>query len=499
MTKKVKKSNRKNNRAGVLFTALVLLILVSLTAWRLKEGPREEPPPGGEPRQEEQEEAKPEQAVRPEPKPEPEPEPEEPEEKSPEQEKAEFLPDYTSAPLLHTTEIRSLSMEVGASGDEVRFNWLSQSGGKGSVMWKNTDTGEEQKFEAQSASASTVGGYYVNKASVTGIQPGASYTYRVGNEDAWSPEYTYRRPKESGRLTFLVTSDAQIGQSEMEEAVETAERWDSVVTRLLRYVPEAEFLFHLGDHVADAQNTEQYELFLDHLALYRIPLAPIVGNHDIINDYGTGRVGGRNFYEHFNVPNRSDTGQSQFDLDGNYYFVRGETLFIVLNSSTIQSFDVLEQYVAKVVQENPDVKWRILAQHFSPYSSVSKYQENNDSQIREYLARAAMDNNVDLVLSGHEHIYARSAIINRECETLNDYNYEPGDTVVNPQGTLYVTCGTSSGCLYHPVEPEVRLMFQNQENVPTALRIDITDTELHLRAYLVDFWTVCDEYTIRKE
>ncbi len=135
MTKKVKKRNRKNNRAGVLFTALVLLILVSLTAWRLKEGPREEPPPGGEPRQEEQEEAKPEQAVRPEPKPEPEPEPEEPEEKSPEQEKAEFLPDYTSAPLLHTTEIRSLSMEVGASGDEVRFNWLSQSGGKGSVMW----------------------------------------------------------------------------------------------------------------------------------------------------------------------------------------------------------------------------------------------------------------------------------------------------------------------------------------------------------------------------
>lgn len=99
-----------------------------------------------------------------------------------------------------------------------------------------------------------------------------------------------------------MTSDAQIGQSEMEEAVETAERWDSVVTRLLRYVPEAEFLFHLGDHVADAQNTEQYELFLDHLALYRIPLAPIVGNHDIINDYGTGRVGGRNFMSILTCP-----------------------------------------------------------------------------------------------------------------------------------------------------------------------------------------------------
>jgi hypothetical protein len=155
--------------------------------------------------------------------------------------------------------------------------------------------------------------------------------------------------------------------------------------------------------------------------------------------------------------------------------------------------------VAKVVQENPDVKWRVLAQHYSPYSSVSKYQDRIDSHIREYLARAAIDNDIDLVLSGHDHIYARSAFVNRDCETLNDYDYNTGDTVVNPEGTLYVTCGTSSGCLYQPVEPEVRLMFQNQTNAPTAIRIDITDTELHLRAYLVDSWTLCDEYTIRKE
>lgn len=499
MTRKMRKRRRNKNRAGILFTMAVLFLLVSLTAWRLKGEREEKVTPGPEAGQEEAEIKEP---VREKPRPEPEPEPEEETVRSEAQERAEFLPDYASAPLLDTTEIRGLSMEVGADREEVYFNWFSPSGSPGSVVWKNMDTGEEQTLEAQCIPSTTVPGYYVNKASVTGILPGTAYAYRVGNADAWSPEYTYQRPDEGNHLTFLVTSDAQIGQSEMEGAEQTAERWDSVLTRLARYVPEAEFLFHLGDQVADFSSEEQYRMFLDHLALYRIPLAPIVGNHDVANEYTAekyGQPGGHYFYEHFHVPNRSETGQSQFDLDGNYYFIRGETLFIVLNSSTVQSFDVLEQYVAKVVGEHPEVKWRILAQHFSPYSSVSRYQEDNDSRIREYLARAATDNQIDLVLTGHEHIYARSAIVNRECETLNAYDYNPGDRVVNPEGTLYVTCGTSSGCLYHPVEREVRLVFQNEEQAPTAIRVDITDTELHLRTYLVDSWTMCDEYTIRKE
>lgn len=430
-------------------------------------------------------------------------EPEALEERAPEEETelSTFLPDYTSAPLLSTTAIRDLSMEVGASPEELRFNWLSPSGSRGRIIWRNTDTGECREFTAQCTPSSVAEGYYVNKASVNGIEPGTAYTYQAGNDEAWSPEYSYQSPEntENG-LTFLVTSDVQIGQSETELPEQTAERWDSVLTRLSDRVPEAQFLFHLGDQVANFYSLEQYDMFLEHLALYRIPLAPVVGNHDVANEYSSeqsGRSGGRFFYEHFNVPNRSEVGRTQYDLDGNYYFVRGNALFIVLNSNIAPPYDILEQYVANVVRENPNVRWRIVAQHYTPYSS--KPDSTNSSKISEYLARLAVDNHIDLVLAGHDHIYSRSAIINRFCETLNDYDYEPGDTAVNPQGTLYLTCGTSSGCLYHPVVPEVRLVFQNEVYAPIGIRIDLTDTELRLRTYLVDTWTMCDEYTIRKE
>ena len=483
---------RDSSRVRILLTLAVLVILVILAACKLKKDRQEEVPQLRETEQQEEETVQPEVN-------EPAKIPEETKEDGPEAERAAFLPDYTSAPLLNTTAIKCLSMEVGASEAEVRFNWLSPSASKGKVLWKETQTGEAQTFEAQCTASATMPGYYVNKASVTGLTPGTSYTYQVGNEDAWSPEYSYQTPEETGNeLTFLVTADAQIGQSELEEPETTAERWDSVLTRLTGYVPEAKFLFHLGDQVADFGSAEHYDLFLDHLALYRIPLAPLVGNHDVANDYSieeNGHPGGPYFSEHFNIPNGSNVGQSQYDPTGDYYFIRNNVLFLVLNSSTNQPPEVHEAYVAQVVADHPEVRWRILAQHYPAYSGA----KDSHNIGKEYLARITIDNDIDLVLTAHDHVYSRTAFVNRECETLNDYDYEPGAVVTNPEGTLYVTCGTSSGCLYHFSEEEIRIVYQCDENAPIAIRADVTENELHLRAYLVDSWTLCDEYTIRKE
>ena len=258
-------------------------------------------------------------------------------------------------------------------------------------------------------------------------------------------------------------------------------------------------MFRLGDQVADFGSTEQYDLFFEHLALFQIPLAPVVGDHDVANDYSVdlnSHPAGTYFYEHYNVPNRSETAQSQYDRDGDYYFIRGNVLFIVLNSITNQPQETHEAYVAQVVAEHPEVTWRILVQHHSAYSGVAKSRNDNS---KEYLARIASENDIDLVLTGHDHAYSRTAFVNGLCETLNDYDYESGAVVTNPEGTLYVTCGTSSGCLYHPIAEEIRIVFQGQPETPTAIRIDVTGQELHLRTYLVENWSVYDEYTIRKE
>ncbi len=423
-----------------------------------------------------------------------------------EQEKSTFVTDYESAPLLSSTPIKYLSMEVGSTDGEVRLNWMSPSSSAGQVSFYAEQTGEQQTVTADCRASQTMPGYYVNKATVTGLQAGRTYTYKVGNDaGGWSPEYQYTVPEgDTGQgFTFLVTSDAEIGQDEKNDVQVTIDDWDKVVTRLTNYVPEAQFLVHTGDQVSQFGNAEEYSGFLDHLALYKIPLVPVTGNHDVANKEmieELGYNGGPYFYEHFNVPNRSEEyGMSEYDKDGDYYFIRGNALFIVLNSLTAQATDTHEAYVPKVIAEHPDTKWRIIIQHYPAYSSVEKYQKNMDSWMRFSLGYICEDNDIDLVLTGHDSVYSRSAFTNRRCENYEGYDYASGATAVNPEGTMYVTCGTSSGSLYQAVTPNDQLVFQGQPEEPMALRIDLTDTDLHLRAYTVDNWTVYDEYTIRKE
>lgn len=422
-----------------------------------------------------------------------------------EQERASFVTDYESMPLLNTTPIRNLSLEIGGTEDEIRLNWMSPDGNPGKVSWYTVQTGDLQTVDAQCTASVTTPGYYVNKAAVTGLEPGMTYAYKVGNDaGGWSPEYHYTVPdvNTDEGFTFLVTSDAEIGQDQYNEMQVTVDDWDRTVTRLTDYVPEAQFLIHAGDQVGQFGSLEQYAGFLDHLALYKIPLAPVVGNHDVANEDVVEELGygaGPYFYEHFNVPNRSEQyGTNNGDQTGDYYFIRGDVLFIVLNSCTEQETDIHEQYVPQVVAQHPDTKWRVIIQHYPAYSGVQKYQEKLDAWIRNSLAYICEDNDIDLVISGHDAAYSRSAFTNRRCERYEGYDYSSGGVAVNPEGTMHVTCSTATGSVYHDSAPNENLVFQGQPQKPMALRIDVTDTELHLRAYVMDSWTLYDEYTIQK-
>lgn len=502
---------KKNTGLRAIFTSAVLLILVVTAAWTVKARSQKEKEQEAVEAEAPQPAETPSEVPGEEPQKPPEPAVEEPEtdpaaeeeEQRAARERESFVTDYTSAPLLETTPIKCLSMEVGERATEVRFNWMSPSGAAGQVVCKNPETGETLTFTAECTASSTMPGYYVNKAVVSELQPGASYAYQVGNDaGGWSPEYQFDVPDTGNDITFLVTSDAQIGQSENDDISVTIDTWDKVVTRLVNYVPEAQFLLHNGDQVAVYGDAEQYDGFLNHLALYRIPLAPVVGNHDVPNENSmeeTGLPGLPYFYEHFYVPNRSGDGCSQYDKDGDYYFVRGDVLFIVLNSSTIQPSDTHETYVRAVVDDHKDIKWKIVIQHFPAYSSVEHYQKKLDPWIAASLAYLSEPNEIDLILTGHDHAYSRSKFVDGSCRTIEGYDYASGATAMNPEGTLYVTCGTASGCIYQQVTPEEHIAFQGQPEVPTALKIDVTENDLHITSYLVDSWSVYDEYTIHKE
>lgn len=156
---------KKNQGIRTLVTSAVLLVLVIAGAWTLKarNEAREAQAAAAEAAAEEAAQAEAEAAAQAEAEAQAQQAAEEAaaqaqqeeaaQEQAASEAKAAYVTDYESAPLLNTTPVRYLSMEAGATEDEVRFNWMSPSGSAGQVNWTASDTGETAVFTAECAAS----------------------------------------------------------------------------------------------------------------------------------------------------------------------------------------------------------------------------------------------------------------------------------------------------------------------------------------------------------
>ena len=78
-------------------------------------------------------------------------------------------PDFT-APMITSTPVRSLSVNVGRTEEEVNLTWFSPAEEAGQVYWTTAEDTEFEKavtFEASVSASEVTTGYYVNRATVT--------------------------------------------------------------------------------------------------------------------------------------------------------------------------------------------------------------------------------------------------------------------------------------------------------------------------------------------
>jgi hypothetical protein len=115
------------------------------------------------------------------------------------------------------------------------------------------------------------------------------------------------------------------------------------------------------------------------------------------------------------------------------------------------------------------------------------------------LYRLLLDNDVDLVLHGHEHAYARTDQLTSDCP-----DQEASPCVADQQepytagaGTLFVTVGTGGIDLRPPVsdDPDADLIAYEQHQAHGLLRLDVTEQSMEGQFVAVD-GSVLDEFRI---
>ena len=396
--------------------------------------------------------------------------------------------DYSQAQpkLTSDGDIKNLSIQFGNTTDTLHITWFSRSGEQGHVNFLS-DTGEVLSSTVSTQGSVSVPNYYRNRAVISGLKPSTHYKYQVGNGDVFSPYYSYiTKDPVSSAFSFTIAGDPEIGLGDLDDMVYEihSNDWRRSLNRMKENNPESAFLLTLGDHVARKAAPEEYDLFLDQSVLYSTALMPVVGNHDA----GSGFFG-----DHFYLPNKTEHGVETGD-DGDYWFVYGDVLFMVLNN--LSSCDDVDHqlFIQETIEQNPDTKWRVLASHYSPVSNVERYQGSAES-VNDYFDYAELFD-IDLFFGGHDHIYTRSYLMTDDDEFLST----PEQTVFhNPEGALYVIFSTATSSLYREPDNYPWAAYSVQTNSPQISRATVTDTEFTVSTYEADTWTLVDSFTIYKD
>ncbi|CAH0120684.1 3',5'-cyclic adenosine monophosphate phosphodiesterase CpdA [Paenibacillus sp. CECT 9249] len=306
-------------------------------------------------------------------------------------------------------------------------------------------------FQGRSATSTNSPAELVHKAEATGLKPNTSYVFRVGDAalGVWSDTGTFRTAPEKGAFTFIDLADTQAKNEE--EAILSSE----TLAKALATVPEAQFVVHNGDIVDKGVKEEQWNWLLGHSqeSLLHTTLAPSAGNHEDEN-YA--------FIEHFNVlpPENSATETGAF-----YSYDYSNAHFVILNSNedsdTYDNFSVEQvEWLKQDVQQakKAGAKWIIVNIHKGPYTT-SNHATDSDimgaNGVRNQIAPLMAELGIDLVLQGHDHIYARTKPIKpngkatepvKITETLNGEKIEYS---VNPDGTIYLIPATAGPKVYY--------------------------------------------------
>ena len=465
------------------------------------------------------------------------------------------------------TDYTKVSLTPGEDETQLNFAWYSQNNGSAAtpVVHFGTDPSSLTAFTGTAAAvdASLTDGvaYDYNHVTVTGLQENTTYYYTVEKNGVQTEPVEYTTGSFSS-IKMLYVGDPQIGASKGQTqgseslnadsgAANTAARndsfgWNRTLEIAAQQNPDLNFIISAGDQVnkTGQAKEEEYAGYLDPEVLASLPVATTIGNHDSLNP---------DYTYHFNNPNATDYGATQ--AGGDYYYSYGPGLFIVLNTNNYNAAEH-EQAIAEAVAAYPDAKWRVVTIHQDIYGSGLDHSDTDGMILRTQLTPIFDEYDIDVVLQGHDHTYSRSKLLYGDGQThgayefqlnadgsdydwdhaydinastqiplypedgdtagqalLNDFQADNhcytiettvGNTVVDPNGTLYMTANSASGSKYYElISAQQDYIAERSQNwLPSWSVITLSEDSFSIDTYQLtaDGQTekIDETFTIRK-
>ena len=398
------------------------------------------------------------------------------------------------------------------------FSWLAGDASHtiGQVEIGTAAGGETRLVDAYDAGVVNGNPNKHFSATVTGLTPATEYRYRVGLPGSWSDWFAFHTadPKATD-FQFIYYGDAQIG-------LDTT--WPSVVKQAEANAPRSIGSVHAGDLINTSSNEIEWLNWFkgmeDSAVRTNVMAAP--GNHEYSGDKLLTAWKAAFEYPH-NNPSMSSIGDladlakgdtavaqqyralfdhwSSFAAETAYYTDYQGVRFITLNATRDTTFltpaglpsctgaecpssqiGVLwtrfqAAWLDLLLQNSPS-KWNVVTFHQPVFSASAGRDE---PVLRAEWLPVFQRNDIDLVLMGHDHTYARGYVNTDATET-------PGITT----GPVYVV--SNSGAKHYDLETPEKNVWTNNgatqvlrgQGVTTYQVIDVTKNQLVYRSYLAE-------------
>lgn len=182
-----------------------------------------------------------------------------------------------------------------------------------------------------------------------------------------------------------------------------------------------DFYLHVGDMAYGKGTDEQFQNRF--FAPYQKTIQEKVcwasmGNHEGFSSNGKTGIGP--FYDAYVSPRKGESGGVPSGTEAYYSFDYGNAHLICLNSHDVdrKPGGKMARWLVKDLATT-NAKWIIGFWHHPPYTKGTHDSdvEKQLVQMREYIMPILENGGVDLVLSGHSHIYERSMLIDRAYQT----------------------------------------------------------------------------------
>ncbi len=318
----------------------------------------------------------------------------------------------------------------GSDNSEMNISWYSKTESEpkvviseGYILTDNAETFTGYCVE-------TYDGDYSNKVTITGLEAGKTYSYKCYSEGFESALYSFETDDNENEFTALYMTYIHISHKandelDDEELKRTAGIFNDTLNKAyLKHSPS--ILLSTGDQASEGLESE-YKGLASANVLKKIPVATTIGNHD--------RKGVA--YKTFtNMPNQQDDSTVSSYVGENYWFRKGDVLFMVVDSNNASGIDH-RSFVKNAVKANPDAKWKIMMAHHDLYSGRIPHRESENGLLRMIWAPIADEFGIDLVLLGHSHYYSVSNVLYNG-KAVAPYSAEMTDN----EGTVYMVSGS---------------------------------------------------------